>query len=229
MAAPPRAWPIVTTCNSALSQPVTLKLQSTVKVRVDGGAGGGDVLYDVVDGGGLALFGRRSSEAARLLGIISPGGQIPALLSVLGGGRWWRETGGGRSARQVFDRMTKSRASEAAAQELEALKLDMEQVNNRTEEIGTKLDGFEGKISSLADQMSRLEALLMENRGRTAAREDEDSRTAAAAAQDNRGMTENTLMPEGDNKGMTESMTGVHFPEVIETMGLTVMLTSTSP
>ncbi|KAK1641549.1 hypothetical protein QYE76_059354 [Lolium multiflorum] len=125
--------------------------------------------------------------------------------------------------------MTKSRASEAAAQELEALKLDMEQVNNRTEEIGTKLDGFEGKISSLADQMSRLEALLMENRGRTAAREDEDSRTAAAAAQDNRGMTENTLMPEGDNKGMTESMTGVHFPEVIETMGLTVMLTSTSP
>jgi hypothetical protein len=57
---------------------------------VDEGAGGGDVLYDVVDGGGLALFGRRSSEAARLLGIISPGGQIPALLSVLGGGRWWR-------------------------------------------------------------------------------------------------------------------------------------------
>jgi hypothetical protein len=46
--------------------------------------------------------------------------------------------------------MTKSRASEAAAQELEALKLDMEQVNNRAEEIGTKLDGFEGKISSLA-------------------------------------------------------------------------------
>jgi hypothetical protein len=38
----------------------------------------------MVDGGGweAAQFGRKSSEAARLLGIIPPGGQIPVLLLI---------------------------------------------------------------------------------------------------------------------------------------------------
>ena len=48
---------------------------------VDVGAGGVDALYS----GGLAaaaLFGHKSSEAVGLPGILSPGCQIPALLSI---------------------------------------------------------------------------------------------------------------------------------------------------
>lgn len=44
--------------------------------------------------------------------------------------------------------MPKSKTTEAAVQELEALKLDMEHVNTRTEEIGVQLDGFEAWIAS---------------------------------------------------------------------------------
>jgi hypothetical protein len=75
---------------------------------VAGGAGGGDVLYDVVDGGGstVALLGRRSSEAARLLGIISPGGQIPVLLSV--GASWsWALAAGDRRQYKLINCSTK--------------------------------------------------------------------------------------------------------------------------
>jgi hypothetical protein len=58
----------------------------------------------MVDGGGweAAQFGRKSSEASRLLGIIPPGGQIPVLLLIRA---FWRrvlaaeDDGGGVSAR----------------------------------------------------------------------------------------------------------------------------------
>ena len=78
--------------------------------------------------------------------------------------------------------MPKSEASEAAvAQELEALKLDMEHVNSRTEEIGVQITRFEGKFTTLTEQMNRLELLLTENPSRTTAAEEERRRVAEAA------------------------------------------------
>jgi hypothetical protein len=51
--------------------------------------------------------------------------------------------------------MPKSKTAEGVdAQELAALKLDMEHVNTRTEEIGLKVDGVEEKISALTEQVS---------------------------------------------------------------------------
>jgi hypothetical protein len=51
---------------------------------VDGGVGGGDVLFDVVDGGGLvaaALFGQKSWVAVVTREQI-PGGKIPLSLLI---------------------------------------------------------------------------------------------------------------------------------------------------
>jgi hypothetical protein len=83
-------------------------------------------------------------------------------------------------APEVFDEMPKSKASEAT-QELEALKLDMEHVNTRTEEIGQKLDGFKGKFSTLSEQMGRLELLLSQSTGRNVVLEEERRRAAQVA------------------------------------------------
>jgi peptidoglycan hydrolase CwlO-like protein len=69
-----------------------------------------------------------------------------------------------------------------AAQEIEALKLDMEHMNSRTEEIGVKLDGFEGKFSTLSDQMNRLELLLSESIGRNTVLEEERRHATEVAA-----------------------------------------------
>jgi hypothetical protein len=50
-------------------------------------------------------------------------------------------------------------------QELAALKFYMEDVNNHTEEIGLKMDGVEGKITTLTEQMARLEVFFTVDRG----------------------------------------------------------------
>jgi hypothetical protein len=56
--------------------------------------------------------------------------------------------------------MPKSKASDAAEQELAAMKMDMEGMNTRQEEIGGKMDTVQAQISELNDKFSRLEALL---------------------------------------------------------------------
>ena len=45
--------------------------------------------------------------------------------------------------RKVFDDMPRSKASEATEQELAAMKMDMEGINTRTEEIGGKVDSVQ--------------------------------------------------------------------------------------
>jgi hypothetical protein len=68
--------------------------------------------------------------------------------------------------------MPKSKIAEGIdAQELAALKLDMEHVNTRTEEIGLKVDGVEEKISALTEQVSQLTAFLKTDQGRPPERE----------------------------------------------------------
>jgi DNA-directed RNA polymerase subunit RPC12/RpoP len=59
--------------------------------------------------------------------------------------------------------MPKSKASEATAQEIEALKLDLESVNSRAEEIGGKVDGVQSQMEELSAKFSRLEAILTAN------------------------------------------------------------------
>ena len=55
-------------------------------------------------------------------------------------------------------------ADGADAQEVAALKLDLELINNRTEEIGSKVDSVEDKVTTLSAQLSRLEELLLADR-----------------------------------------------------------------
>jgi hypothetical protein len=58
--------------------------------------------------------------------------------------------------------MAKSKTTEERvdAQEVAALKIDMEQVSKRTEEIGSKVDGVQQQMATLTEQVSRLEHLL---------------------------------------------------------------------
>jgi hypothetical protein len=68
--------------------------------------------------------------------------------------------------------MPKSGTTEGAdAQELVALRLDMEHVNTMTEEIGIKVDSVEGKITGLSKQVNCLEALMSGDRGRPVERD----------------------------------------------------------
>jgi hypothetical protein len=68
--------------------------------------------------------------------------------------------------------MPKSRTTDGAeAQELAALRLDMEHVNTRIEEIGIKVYSVEGKITGLSEQINRLEALMSGDRGRPVERD----------------------------------------------------------
>jgi septal ring factor EnvC (AmiA/AmiB activator) len=64
------------------------------------------------------------------------------------------------SAFQVFDTMPKSKASEATEQELAAMKMDMEGMNNCQEEIGGKVDTVQAMMTELSDKFSRLEAMF---------------------------------------------------------------------
>ena len=52
----------------------------------------------------------------------------------------------------------------ADVQEVAALKLDLELVKTRTEEIRVKVDGVEDKVTALSAQFSRLESLLLVDR-----------------------------------------------------------------
>ena len=61
----------------------------------------------------------------------------------------------------------------ADTQELAALKLDLELVINRTEEIGSKVHGVEDKVTTLSAQISRLESLLLADRDKKLARQKE--------------------------------------------------------
>jgi hypothetical protein len=85
-----------------------------------------------------ASFGRGANETARLLRIIPLSVSIPVLLLLP------CASGGGAltavEARVVFDERPNSKASEAAAQEIETFKLDLQSVNTRTKEIGNKVD-----------------------------------------------------------------------------------------
>jgi chromosome segregation ATPase len=56
--------------------------------------------------------------------------------------------------------MPKSKASEAMEQELASMKLDMEGMNKRQEEIGGKVDTVQTMMTELTDKFSRLEAMF---------------------------------------------------------------------
>ena len=62
--------------------------------------------------------------------------------------------------------MAKSKTTEERvdAKEVAALKLDVESVNARTEEIETKVNGVQQHITALSEQFSRLEAVLLADR-----------------------------------------------------------------
>jgi ribosomal protein L16 Arg81 hydroxylase len=73
--------------------------------------------------------------------------------------------GGGRPAAvdffsQFLDKMPKSKASEATEQELAAMKMDMEGMNTRQEEIGGKVESVQTMMTELTNKFSRLEAMF---------------------------------------------------------------------
>jgi hypothetical protein len=63
--------------------------------------------------------------------------------------------------------MPKSKASEAMEQELAAMKMDLEGMNTRQEDIGGKMDTVQAQMTELTDKFSRLEALFTANMEKT--------------------------------------------------------------
>jgi hypothetical protein len=61
---------------------------------------------------------------------------------------------------QFLDKMPKSKASEATKQELAAMKMDMEGMNTRQEEIGGKVESVQTLMTELTNKFSRLEAMF---------------------------------------------------------------------
>jgi hypothetical protein len=61
---------------------------------------------------------------------------------------------------QLLDKMPKSKASEATEQELAAMKMDMEGMNTRQEEIGGKVDTVQNLMTELTKKFSLLEAMF---------------------------------------------------------------------
>jgi hypothetical protein len=56
--------------------------------------------------------------------------------------------------------MPKSKASEATEQELATMKMDMEGMNTRQEEIGGKVDTVQNLMTELTNKFSHLEAIF---------------------------------------------------------------------
>jgi hypothetical protein len=112
---------------------------------VNGGAGGGDVSLTRST---AATWWRRHRSGADRAKKHGYQGKIALVVKFrycsrsvhLGGGRWRRWTGGGRFFHREFAVMPKSKASEAIEQELAYMKMDMEGMNTRQEEIGGKVD-----------------------------------------------------------------------------------------
>jgi hypothetical protein len=65
--------------------------------------------------------------------------------------------------------MPKSKASEATEQELAAMKMGLEGMNMRQEDIGGKMDTVQAQMTELTDKFSRLEALFTATLEKTSA------------------------------------------------------------
>lgn len=81
--------------------------------------------------------------------------------------------------------MAKSKTQEekADAQEVAAMKLDLDNVGARTDEIYSRVEGMQEQVTALNETMKRMESLLREKQGPSTPPATSDPRKEAEAGQ----------------------------------------------